>query len=113
MGVFDNNVSNPLSITTIGKDIKKGCTDYLEIKSYFYSMYGNGLPSSMDCERDLRGMIRAYFQQKLEDAGVILWKVSVIKKTFGNAHKSFYINFHWWDTYGEFHKLFDFEYKVV
>ena len=36
MGVFDNNISKPLSITTIGKDIKEWCMYYLKEKARLY-----------------------------------------------------------------------------
>ena len=113
MGVFDNNISKPLSITTIGKDIKESCVLYLKEKARLYNKYGYGIPSSVDCERVLQGVIKTKFQQKLEDAGVILWSVAVIKKKLGNAHTSFYIEFHWWDTYSECRKLFDYECEII
>ena len=57
-------------------------------------------------------MIQTKFQQRLEDAGVTLWRVAAIKKTLGNAHTSFYIVFHWWDVYDECRKLFDCDYEI-
>ena len=113
MGVFDNNISKPLSITTIGKDIKESCVHYLKEKARLYNKYEYGIPSSIDCEKDLRGVIQTCFQQKLEDIGVTLWRVAVIKKTLGNAHTSFYIAFHWWDVYEECRKLFDCEFEII
>lgn len=117
MGVFDNNISKPLSITTIGKDIKESCVRYLKEKVRLYNKYGYGIPSSVDLEIDLKGAIQTKFQQRLEDTGVTLWKVSVIKRAFftspGNAHISFYIVFHWWDVYNECRKLFDCEYEII
>ena len=112
MGVFDNNISKPLSITTIGKDIRESCVYYLKEKARIYNKYGYGIPSSAECERFLEGMIQAKFQQRLEGIGVTSWKIAVIKKKFGNAHTSFYIVFHWWDTYSECRKLFDY-YEII
>ena len=113
MGVFDNNISKPLSITTIGKDIRESCVYYLKEKTRLYNKYGYGIPSSTECERDLRGVIQANFPQRLEDAGVTLWRLAVIKKKSGNAHTSFYIVFYWWDVYHECRKLFDCEYEII
>lgn len=113
MSIFGDNISKPLSITTIGNDIKKSCIHYLKEKARIYNKYGYGIPSSTDCERDLKGVIQTYFQQRLEDTGVTLWRVAVIKKTLSNAHTTFYIAFHWWDVYDECRKLFDCEFEII
>lgn len=117
MGLFDDNISKPLSITKIGKDIKESCVLYLKEMVRLYNKHGYGIPSSTDCENDLKAFIQANFQQKLEGAGVTLWKVTVIKKKFGdrfgNTHTSFYIVFHWWDVYKECRTLFNCEVEII
>ena len=113
MGVFDDNISTPLPITTVGKDIKESCVHYLKEKANLYNKYGCGVPSSVCCERELGGIILTKFQQRLEDNGATLWRVAAIKRTLGNTHISFYIAFHWWDMYGKCHKLFDCEYEII
>lgn len=112
MGVFDDNISKPPPIITIGKDIKESCVHYLKEKARLYNKYGYGAPSSTDCEKGLREFIQTKFQQRLEYNGVTLWRIAVIKKKFGNAHTSFHIVFHWRDVYDECRKLFDCECEV-
>lgn len=113
MSIFDDNISKPPSIITIGKDIKESCVHYLKEKARLYNKYGYGIPSSADCECDLKALIQTEFQQRLEDTGVTLWRVAVIKKKLGNAHTLFYIVFHWWDVYEECRKLFDCEFEII
>lgn len=89
MSIFNDNIITPPSIITIGQQIRIYCSTILDL----HKKRGFGIPSSVECEKELTSFIKANFGEKLDNNKVKFWRISIFKHSNGYAQIWFRIIF--------------------